>query len=122
MLAAVERLNARRVERGNPPLVTGIGINTGVVIAGGLGSIDRLHYTVIGDTVNTTQRLEDLTRDLGENGVIISQHTMLALKTTESNLRLEPLGAKILKGKSEPLPVYRLHPFIETLPVMETTL
>jgi adenylate cyclase len=122
MLAAVERLNARRVERGDPPLVTGIGINTGVVIAGGLGSTDRLHYTVIGDTVNTTQRLEDLTRDLGESGVIISQQTMRALEAIESNLHLEPLGAKMLKGKSEPLPVYRLHPFTKTLRVMEATL
>ncbi len=73
ILKVVERINVRRVERGNPPLATGIGINTGVVTAGGLGTSDRMHYTIIGDTVNTTQRLEGLTRQLfNVSGIVIS--------------------------------------------------
>lgn len=119
MLEAIERINARRSERGDPPFHTGIGINTGVVTAGGLGSKDRLHYTIIGDTVNTTQRLENLTRQLGESGVIISQHTWSALRNLRVKFHLELLGVKMLKGKSEALPVYRLHPATEIVPVTE---
>jgi adenylate cyclase len=119
MLEAIERINARRAERGDPPFITGIGINTGVVTAGGLGSADRLHYTVIGDTVNTAQRLESLTRNLGESGAIISQDTWLALNRLPLKFRLEPLGLQNLKGKSEPLPVYRLYAFNQLQPLTE---
>jgi adenylate cyclase len=119
MLEAIERINARRSQRGEPPFITGIGINTGIVTAGGLGSTDRLHYTVIGDTVNTTQRLENLTRQLGGSGVIISQHTWLALRKLPVKFKLELLGVKPLKGKSEALPVYRLHPSTEVVALTE---
>jgi adenylate cyclase len=115
MLAAIERINARRAERGEPPFITGIGINTGLVTAGGLGSTDRLHYTIIGDTVNTTQRLEDLTREFGESGIIISEQTWLALQKAPVPFSVEPLGVRLLKGKSEVVPVYRLLPSPETV-------
>lgn len=110
MLRVVRRLNARRQARGEPLFVTGIGINTGPVTAGGLGTADRLNYTVIGDTVNTTQRLESFTREFGESGAIISQHTWDAIGTRRDDFRLEPLGAHTFKGKSEPLTIHRLWP------------
>jgi adenylate cyclase len=115
MLKVIEQINARRTERGEPPFITGIGINTGVVTAGGLGSRDRLHYTIIGDTVNTTQRLEDLTREFGESGIIISEQTWLALRKMSAPFSVKPLGVRLLKGKSEPVPVYRLLPSTETV-------
>ncbi|HEX2980504.1 MAG TPA: adenylate/guanylate cyclase domain-containing protein, partial [Anaerolineaceae bacterium] len=109
MLAAVERLNALRIERGEPPLATGIGINTGLVTAGGVGTSDRLHYTIIGDTVNTTQRLEGLTRDLfNVSGVVISHSTYLALAELRSEFCIDPLGSYAVKGKTEKLQLYRL--------------
>ncbi len=58
MLDAISDINMRRAERGEPTFVTGIGLNTGLVTAGALGAADRLHYTIIGDTVNTAQRIE----------------------------------------------------------------
>ena len=54
MYQTIEELNQRRAVRGEPALFSGIGVNTGVITAGGLGTSDRLHYTIIGDTVNTT--------------------------------------------------------------------
>lgn len=108
LLRVVRRLNARRQARGEPLFVTGIGVNTGPVTAGGLGTADRLNYTVIGDAVNTTQRLESFTREFGESGAIVSQHTYLALGARQAEFRLATLGAHTFKGKSEPLEVYRL--------------
>jgi adenylate cyclase len=111
MFRAIEQLNQKRRQRGDPPMVTGIGIHTGVVIAGGLGSRDRLHYTIIGDTVNTTQRLEGLTRDVAEgNAVLLSINTVEALGEQAKNLRIEALGPHTIRGKQEPLFVYRLYP------------
>ncbi len=109
MLAVIDQLNQERIERGDPPFVTGIGINTGVVIAGGLGTSDRLHYTIIGDTVNTTQRLESLTRQLfNGNGVVIGHSTYLALAEFTGDFNLEPAGMHAIKGKSEQILIYRM--------------
>lgn len=110
MLQTIEQINARRAARGEPALITGIGLNTGPVTAGGLGSADRLNYTVIGDTVNTTQRLENFTRQFGESGVVISQHTFDALGECGKEFELRPGGTQTFKGKTEALGVYRLEP------------
>lgn len=111
MLLALEELNTARTARGDPPLITGIGINTGVVIAGGLGARDRLHYTIIGDTVNTTQRIEALTRDLIEgSGVLVSHTTYTALAEQTRAFEWQPLGRHQVRGKQEPIEIYRLLP------------
>lgn len=108
ILEAVERINARREAVGEPLFITGIGINTGVVAAGGLGASDRLHYTIIGDTVNVTQRLESLTRQFGESGAVVSHHTYLALGNNQHEFSFEPRGAYRFRGKQAPMAVYRL--------------
>ena len=102
-------LNAQRIKRGDPPLVTGIGVNTGVVIAGGLGTSDRLHYTIIGDAVNTAQRLETLTRQVyTTSGILVSSSTFQVLAEDADQFAFEPAGQHQVKGKSEQLMVYRL--------------
>ncbi len=109
MLAAAEQLNVRRIARGEPRFTVGISINTGPVTAGGLGSNDRLHYTIIGDTVNTTARLESLTRQFGEeSSALISQHTLFALRERHHEFQLQPLGAHAFRGKVEQVLVYQL--------------
>jgi class 3 adenylate cyclase/CheY-like chemotaxis protein len=111
ILQVIDQLNLERVARGDPPLVTGIGINTGVVIAGGLGTSDRLHYTIIGDTVNTTQRLESLTRQLFDtSGIVMGHGTWSALAESAARFNLVPAGMHAVKGKSEQIEVYRLLP------------
>jgi adenylate cyclase len=111
MLAAAEALNAQRLARSEPPLTTGISLNTGPVTAGGLGSADRLHYTIIGDTVNTTELLERVTRQFGEvSSAIMSQHTLFALRDQRHQFELESLGVQNIRGKEEQLLIYRLSP------------
>jgi adenylate cyclase len=122
MMAAIDELNRTREQRGDPPLITGIGINTGVVIAGGLGAKDRLHYTIIGDTVNTAQRLESLTRQLIKGtGAVIGHATFTALEENQQQFTLEPLGLHSVKGKLERVMVYRLSAPRE-IPQVEVTL
>jgi class 3 adenylate cyclase len=78
------------------------GINTGIVVAGGLGSDGRQQYGVMGDAVNVAARLEDIS----ETGQIIvgpSTHRL-----TASLFRFDMLPPVRVKGKSEPIPIYRL--------------
>jgi adenylate cyclase len=110
ILQTVKAMNIKRRERGEPPMVTGIGINTGTVAAGGMGTADRLHYAVIGDTVNVSQRIEDLSKELGETSAIISQDTYEALGDYREDFAFSPMGSHILKGKSEPIKTFRLLP------------
>jgi adenylate cyclase len=110
MLNVLENLNIRRISRGEPALITGIGINTGTLIAGGLGTADRLNYTVIGDAVNTTQRIGDVTRGFYESGIVISESTLSELKAHRDEFHFEPLGEHALKGKRELHWLYRLYP------------
>ncbi len=116
ILTVVDRINQRRATRGEPPFITGIGINTGNLIAGGLGTADRLNYTIIGDTVNTTQRMQSVTGRLGESGVVINETTLTALKGRRGDFRFEPLGEQSFPGKLEQLWLYRMLPRSESLP------
>jgi class 3 adenylate cyclase/CheY-like chemotaxis protein/HAMP domain-containing protein len=109
MLSAVEQLNARRMERGDPPMITNVGIHTGDVITGGLGSGDRLHFTIMGEAVNVTHHLESLSRDIyRSNGILISQATFAALNESSHQFNLETIGLHPVKGGSEKILVYRL--------------
>jgi adenylate cyclase len=87
-----------------------IGVNTGAVVAGSLGSAYRLKYTVVGDAVVVAQRLESLDGiehdfDTTPCRVLVSGETARRL---DDAFRLESLGARALKGKDEPIPVYRV--------------
>jgi len=110
MIAVIQRINQCRTERSEPLLITGISINTGVLTAGGLGTADRLNYTVIGDTVNTVQRMQEATRVFGESGVVIAESTLSALKGERGDFRFEPLGEHAFTGKADLLWLYRLLP------------
>ena len=115
---AIEALNVERQQRGEPVFITGVGINTGVVIAGGLGTRDRMHYTIIGDTVNTTQRLESLTRELCESGgILISQASYASLGKKSRQFQFSPTGNHTVRGREEQISVYRL---LGKMPEQET--
>ena len=95
-------LNPARAGRDLPPLHAGIGINTGPMVAGYLGSSRALEYTVIGDAVNTGARLCAVAKH-GE--VIISESTYQAVK---AHVQVETLPPQKVKGKAEALNIYRV--------------
>jgi adenylate cyclase len=105
MQERLEALNAELAAAGRPPLRHGIGLHFGEVIAGNLGSSQRLEFTVVGASVNVASRLAGLTRRFPEHPILISGD-LLALLNGE--LAVEPLGSHGLKGWPVPLEVYAL--------------
>ena len=99
-------LNRDAAAREWPELRVGIGINTGHAIAGNIGSPRRLDYTVVGDAVNTAQRL--MTNAAGGQ-ILISESTARKLGKTGKTIDLERLPELKVKGRSEAVPVFRVN-------------
>ncbi|TYQ31675.1 CHASE2 domain-containing protein [Pseudanabaena sp. UWO310] len=93
--------------QGLPPVSTGIGINSGIVIAGSLGSSERLEYSVLGDTVNIAARLESFNKEVdgGPHHILISEETY---KRLDNNFQTEFVGKYALKGKTQETGIYRV--------------
>jgi class 3 adenylate cyclase/ActR/RegA family two-component response regulator len=92
MIERQARVNERWADEGLPPFGLGIGVSTGPVAAALLGSAERLEYTVVGDTVNLAQRLQDQARPAGR--IVLSEATYAALRTRVEAQRLAPLRVK----------------------------
>lgn len=96
----IARLNAERREKGLEVAHFGVGINTGAAIAGNLGSAERMEYTVIGDAVNTAQRLLGQAR---EGEIIISRTTV---NRVQERFVTESRGAVKVRGKELPVETF----------------
>ncbi|HKV19815.1 MAG TPA: adenylate/guanylate cyclase domain-containing protein, partial [Mycobacterium sp.] len=97
----IQRLVA---ERFGGELRIGIGVNTGLVIAGTIGGGSKLEFTLIGDTVNVAARVEQLTKSTGDT-ILLTQQTVDALTARPE---LTNRGLHVLKGKSDAVQVFGL--------------
>jgi adenylate cyclase len=95
MQAGIRELSARRVRTGRPPVSVGIGLNTGEVIAGTVGSDTRMEYTVVGDSVNLAARLEGCAVP---GQILVSAETYARLNGA---VRGQALGRFDVKGKDK---------------------
>jgi adenylate cyclase len=106
MLTAVEKLNIYWEATNKPQIGIRIGINTGTAVIGNVGSEDRLSYTALGDSVNLTQRLEDLNKQY-QTKIIIS-HATLAIAKDQIQYRL--LDYVVVRGKHAGVYIYEILP------------
>jgi adenylate cyclase len=106
MTAEVARLTAKWTAEGKEPFRIGLGVNTGTMVVGNLGSEQLFDYTVIGDEVNLGARLESLNKDYQTSThIIISEATYEAAGDT---IEVRWLGEVKVKGKTRPVVVYEL--------------
>jgi adenylate cyclase len=103
MIKALQNVNAELKGRGfDLELKIGVGINTGVVTIGNIGSEKKLNYTVVGDAVNLASRLESLTKEYN-SAVVISEYTYERIKDT---IDCTILGNVKVKGREQPVTIY----------------
>jgi adenylate cyclase len=105
---AIAADNRQRRARGEPPVRVRIGLHSGPVVVGNIGAPGRVNYTIVGDPVNAGQRLEDLGRTVdppAEVVILVSGETRAELGDA---FRLTALGTLQVKGRAEPLQVFRL--------------
>ncbi|MBN1384887.1 MAG: adenylate/guanylate cyclase domain-containing protein [Elusimicrobia bacterium] len=89
----------------NKPIIDiGIGVNTGEMVVGNMGSVDKMDYTVIGDNVNLGARLESLNKEY-KTHIIISESTY---KLVKDKVKVKDLGTTKVKGKAKPVEIYEV--------------
>jgi adenylate cyclase len=104
----LDKDNLEATAKGLPPLLIRIGIHTGSVIVGNIGASDRVNYTIVGDTVNVSQRLQDLGKQLEPGAtaaIAISGETAARL---DEDFETIPAGKHRLRGRGEATEVFRL--------------
>ncbi len=104
MQRALSHFNARQAAAGKPCFEVRIGINSGDVVAGNIGSTRRMDYTVVGDGVNVAARLESANKYLG-TGILISAATRAQLR---DYYRLREIDVLRVSGKHEPVAVFEV--------------
>src|SRR5450759_3604237 len=104
MLKELEALNQAWAAQGRPTLAIGVGVNTGEMVAGNIGSETIMSYTVIGDAVNLGSRLESLNKQYGTT-IIISEATRGRL---EGRYDIRPLGDVVVKGKTQAVAIFEV--------------
>ncbi len=102
MIRALDRFNRQRTSQGLDPIEVGIGISTGEVVAGSIGTTKRMDYTVIGESVNLAARLEGANKHYGTS-VLVSDATISQLK---SALTWREIDLMRLAGTNKPISVF----------------
>ena len=96
--------NKVRVARGELPIDHGVGLNTGNIVSGNIGSPKRMDFTMIGDGVNLAARLESACKQYSAR-ILISEYTRAKLKGT---YRMRDVDLVVVKGKTEPVGVFEV--------------
>lgn len=96
--------NARREAQGKPPIRIGIGISSGDVISGNIGSSKRMEFTAIGDGVNLSSRLEGATKQYGAE-IVLSEYTF---RPCADRIWYRELDYIKVKGKNKPVAIYEV--------------
>jgi adenylate cyclase len=115
MIEGLENLNRKWQTEGRPTLKIGVGINTGEMLFGNIGSEQRMDFTVIGDAVNLGARLESSTKELHAS-IVISDATFQFVRDLAV---VRPLGEISVKGKAQKILVYELLGMASAVPVKE---
>lgn len=102
MQSAVREINARRTAQGQPPLQLSIGVHTGPAVVGAIGAANRREFTAVGDTVNVAARIENLTREYG-NELLLSAATARRVGPDQP---LRPIAQVRLKGRTEAVELF----------------
>lgn len=106
MMKSLSKLNKKWKQEGRPEFKIGVGISTGDVVVGNMGSKRRFNYSIIGDEVNFSARIEGLTKQYGVE-CLIGESTYKAISKV-SHLRTRELDDVMVKGKIEPRRIYEL--------------
>ncbi len=109
LVAEAVAWSGERGRRGLPPVALGVGIHYGPVIAGTLGDESRMEYTVVGDTVNAAQRIEQMTRDLGAP-LLISAELLAAAGISETDGGWDEVPEQVVRGRTRPIRLFRQKP------------
>lgn len=107
MRLSLETLNRVRVMRGEPELWMGMALHYGEAISGTIGSLERMEYTVIGNTINTASRIEASTKTFGTD-LLVSEE----VKNKLQDFIYEEAGTVEVKGRSESLKLYKVLGFM----------
>jgi adenylate cyclase len=108
MARVIEADNDQRRAQGDDPIRIRIGIHTGPVVVGNVGWPGRINYTIVGDTVNTCQRLEAMGKEMDQGvavTILISGATAARL---DDGFTIERAGTFRVRGRNEDLEIYRL--------------
>ena len=119
MLERLDRVNVLRAEQGEAPFAIGVGVHSGPAVIGNVGHERRLDYTAIGDTVNTTARLEAATKDIG--AVLVASRSTVDRLGPELRGRAMLVGDVMMKGKSRPVEAWALQPLRRELDGIDDT-
>jgi adenylate cyclase len=108
----LQRLDQLKADGQLPDVQLGIGLNAGGVLTGQVGPEKRREYTIIGDVVNLASRLESMNKEYGTR-LIASEYVVAQLEagedltTTAQKYQLAPLGAATVRGRTEPVQIFR---------------